>query len=80
MLSTDQKKPFRDSLGSEIVTYLLLLLFQPVIFCFSDELDPIQAMAFEDYGQEDNWEKAGFEENFEVGWTQAHYELPHVST
>ena len=47
--------------------------------CFSDELDPIQAMAFEDYAYEDNWEKAGFEEGFEVEWTQANYELPHVS-
>ena len=36
-------------------------------------------MAFEDYAYEDNWEKAGFEEGFEVEWTQANYELPHVS-
>lgn len=46
---------------------------------FSDELDPIQATAFEEHGYEDNWEKAGFEETFEVEWTQANYELPHVS-
>ena len=56
-----------------------LIKVRYIFLCFSDELDPIQAMAFEDHAYEDNWEKAGFEEGFEVEWTQANYELPHVS-
>ena len=35
-------------------------------------------MAFEDSRKEEDWEKAGFEESFEVDWTHANYELPHV--
>jgi len=50
------------------------------VCCLSDELDPIQATTFEEYSKEDNWEQAGFEESFDVEWTQANYSLPHVGT
>lgn len=45
-------------------------------------MDPIQATGFEEYQHNDDWERAGFEEpdeNFDVEWTHANYELPHVS-